>query len=108
MKLVSSANFRFCTTKPHTTTTTTTKQIKTLARTLNKYDSRIKRNNKKMVSLTQEINHTCKLNEDFVSQKQCQELYLNIEDISDENRRLNLLKREIYLRHGLEWDEEYN
>lgn len=105
MKLVSSANFRFCTTK---TQNTTTKQIKTLVKTLNKYDSKIQKNNKKMVSLTQEINHTCNLNEAFSLQKQCQELYLNIEDISDENRRLNLLKREIFIRYDLEWDEEYN
>ena len=105
MKLVSSTNFRFCTTK---TQTTTTKQIKTLVKTLNKYDTQIKKNRKKMVLLTQEVNHICNLNEDFSLQKQCQELYLNIEDITDENRRLNLLKREIFIRHGLQWDEEYN
>jgi hypothetical protein len=100
----SSASFRFCDTKRRTKT-----QPKTLIiRSLNHYNRRIEHNHQKLITLQKELYQACDLKVHFSSQKECKELYLEIEDISEENRRLNLLKREIFLQNGIEWDEEYN
>ena len=101
--VVSSANFRFCITDRHTKS-----QAKILIRSLNEYNLRMKHNHQKLITLEKELNYTCDPKLHFSSQKECQELYLEIEDITEENRRLNLLKRDIFLQNGIEWDEEYN
>ena len=100
---VSSANFRFCITERHTKS-----QAKTLIRSLNEYNLRMKHNHQKLITLEKKLTYTCDPRIDFSSQNECKELYLAIADITDENRRLNLLKREIFLQNGIEWDEEYN
>ena len=100
---VSSANFRFCDTERRTKS-----HAKTLKRSLNRYNRRIRHNRQKLSTLQKELNLACDFEVHFSSQKECKELYLEIEDISEENRRLNLLKREIFLQNGNEWDEEYN
>lgn len=98
MESVCSTGFRFCT----KTSTTSTQQK------LFNYNMQIKRNNDKIQHLTSKIPSTCCFDKPFRAQHECQELYLKISDLCDENRKINVLKRDIFFEHGLTWDEEYH
>lgn len=103
MKIVSSKScFNSCIKNTHTT-----KQSKISSKKLDYCNSKIDRNNEKIATLRNKLTYTCSTNKHFSLQHECQELFWGIEDITTENRRLSLRKRNIYMRCGLEWDEEY-
>ena len=79
-----------------------------LTKTLRDYDLQIIQNNQKIIELSKKINHTCSSYKPFIMQKSCHILYLDIEDIIYDNRKIRMLKRDIYLRYGLDWDEDFN
>uniref|UniRef100_A0A6C0BPQ5 Uncharacterized protein n=1 Tax=viral metagenome TaxID=1070528 RepID=A0A6C0BPQ5_9ZZZZ len=79
-----------------------------LTKTLKDYDLQVIQNNQKIVELSKKINHTCSSYKPFIMQKSCHILYLDIEDIIYDNRKIRMLKRDIYLRYGLDWDEDFN
>jgi hypothetical protein len=79
-----------------------------LTKTLRDYDLQIIQNNQKIIELSKKINHTCSSYKPFIMQKSCHILYLDIEDITYDNRKIRMLKRDIYLRYGLDWDEDFN
>lgn len=103
MKLVSSVHFKVCIRDIHTK-----KQAKTLIRALNEYNVKIKHNYQKMVTLESKVKDTCDPKTHLSLQNDCEALYLEIIDITDENRRLNILKRDLFLQNGIDWDEEYS
>lgn len=97
MESVCSTGFRFCTKKPSTST----------QQRLFNYNLQIKQNNRQIQHLTSKIPRTCSFNKPFRSQHDCQELYLKISDLCDDNRNISMLKRDFCFEQGLAWDEEY-
>lgn len=58
--------------------------------------------------LSLKLEDTCSVNEPFKLQNNCNNLFLKIEDLYDSNRSINVLKRDIYKKYNIDWDEEYN
>lgn len=86
----------------------THKQRTSILRKINTYNLQVEHNKQHINDLTLKIKDTCCINKPLVLQNDCKDLHLKIEDLCDNNRRINVLKRNIYRKYGIDWDEEYN